>query len=389
MGYDYRTASSNPVGAVAPLSGPTYDVGNTVAAFVSRLSPSKIILGVPYYGRAWSTDHSWIHATNVSGTKNGASTTVVYGTARQYAADHGRRWDPVEGVPWTAYQRQNCTAAYGCVNSWREIYYDDAQSLGLKYDLINRYGLRGAGIWALGYDGTRPELYQVLKDKFITDTIPPKITGSTISSSLVSPNGDGRMDSTTVRVRVTGLIRFGWLVEPFFDGIAGTSVRSGSLTGKTPVFHWDGRNAAGAVVPDGPYRITVWTADASDNRASVQKVVVVDRRRAVAAVSARPSFISPDGDGHTDTTTLSMQADEAMTGSARLFDKTGATVRRWTFGAATSGSWVWNGRDLLGRTVADGQYTYEVRGLDRAGNLTVSQTPVHVDRTIRSTWTGV
>ena len=387
MGYDYRIGSSNPVGAVAPLNGPTYDVGNTVAAFVSRLPPSKIILGVPYYGRAWSTDHSWIHATNISGTRNGASTTVVYGTALQYAADHGRRWDPVEAVAWTAYQRQNCTATYGCVNSWRELYYDDAQSLGLKYDLVNRYGLRGAGIWALGYDGTRPELYQVLKDKFITDTIPPKITGSTISSSLVSPNGDGRMDSTTVRVAVTGLLRFGWLVEPFFDGIAGASVRSGSVTGKTVVFGWDGRNDAGAVVPDGPYRITVWTADASNNRASVQKVVVVDRRPAVAAVFARAGFLSPNGDGHSDTTTLSMQADEALAGYARVFDKTGATVRRWTFGAATGGSWVWNGRDRLGRTVADGRYTFEVRGLDRAGNLTVSQTPVRVDRTIRSlTW---
>ena len=71
---------------------------------------------------------------NISSTKNGASTTVVYGTARQYAADHGRKWDPVQGVAWTVYRRENCTATYGCVKPWRQIYYDDAKALGLKYD---------------------------------------------------------------------------------------------------------------------------------------------------------------------------------------------------------------------------------------------------------------
>ena len=44
---------------------------------------------------------------------------------------------------------------------------------GAKYDLVNAYGLRGAGIWALGYDGTRPELWNAIQAKFITDTTPP------------------------------------------------------------------------------------------------------------------------------------------------------------------------------------------------------------------------
>ena len=84
------------------------------------------------------------------------STSVPYAIARQYAADHGRRYDPVEGVAWTTYRRRNCTAA-GCVTPWRELYYDDATSLGAKYDLVNAYGLRGAGIWALGYEGVRTD----------------------------------------------------------------------------------------------------------------------------------------------------------------------------------------------------------------------------------------
>ena len=67
-----------------------------------------------------------------------------------------------------------------------------------------------------------------------------------------------------------------------------------------------------------------------------------------------------------------LRADEPITGTARMIDKTGATVRRWTLdrghgrrtGPGTAAT-------RAGRTVADGRYTFRVRGLDRAGNQTV------------------
>ena len=183
MGYDYRTSSASQAGSISPLSGPVYDLTDTVAAYAARVSPSKLILGVPYYGRAWSTDSSLLHANNISSTKYGTSVTSTYGTAVSLAAEHGRRYDSTEQAPWTAYQRQTCTETYGCVTAWRELYYDDAASLGLRYDLVNRTGLRGAGIWALGYDGTRPELYRALADKFLTDTTAPTVGVTTLAAS--------------------------------------------------------------------------------------------------------------------------------------------------------------------------------------------------------------
>jgi spore germination protein YaaH/flagellar hook assembly protein FlgD len=387
MGYDYRTGSSSVAGSVAPIAGPTYDIGDTIRAYLARIPASKVILGVPYYGRAWSTSSSALNAKNVSGAKNGASTTVVYGTAVTFAADHGRKWDSTEGVAWTVYRRKNCTAKYGCVNPWRELYYDDAKALGLKYDLINHYNLRGAGIWALGYDGTRTELYAMLKAKFITDTVPPVISASFLSGPLVSPNGDGRLETVTVRVTATGLIRYGWTVQPIVNGVAGSAVRTGGAPGRGAGFTWDGRDDKGRIVPDGSYRITVWTADASNNRAAVAKDVTVDRRPATVTARSSSSFISPNGDGHSDRTTLAMTADEAITGSARVFDSHGTTVRRWAFSKVTGGSWAWNGRNTAGTTVADGRYTFRVAGLDRAGNRTIRDLAVTVDRTIRSvTW---
>jgi spore germination protein YaaH/flagellar hook assembly protein FlgD len=173
MGYDYRTAGSSPVGSISPLAGPRYDLTDTVRAYLARVPPSKVILGVPYYGRAWSTTTDNVNATNISGTKYGPSASIVYTTAVEYAATYGRRWDSIEHTPWIAYRRQNCTATYGCVTAWRQIYYDDVTSLKQKYDMILRYGLRGVGIWALGYDGTRTELSAALVSKFVHDTTAP------------------------------------------------------------------------------------------------------------------------------------------------------------------------------------------------------------------------
>ena len=174
MGYDYRTASSGSAGSIAPLGGPSYDLVDTVLAFTDRVPAGKLILGVPYYGRAWSTVSDKPRSATHTGAKYGWSTSVTYDTAVALAKQHGRRYDGRDGSAWIAYQRRNCSPSSGCVTTWREVYYDDAQSLRAKYDMINRYGLRGAGIWALGYDGSRPELYQSIVAKFLHDTTPPE-----------------------------------------------------------------------------------------------------------------------------------------------------------------------------------------------------------------------
>ena len=183
MGYDYRTASSSNAGSIAPLTGPRYDLNDTIKAYTARISPSKVILGVPYYGRAWSTPSDAPNASNISGTKYGASAEPTYRQAADLVAQYGRRWDSVEQAPWTAYRKQTCTSTYGCVTAWRELYYDDAASLRLRYDLVNRTSLRGVGIWALGYDGTRPELRQALVDKFLADKTPPVVGVATLAQA--------------------------------------------------------------------------------------------------------------------------------------------------------------------------------------------------------------
>jgi len=219
MGYDYRTADASVAGSISPLSGPAYDLNDTIRAFTSLVSPSKVILGVPWYGRAWSTPNDDPHAKNISGAKFGHVAEPTYAMAYDLLRAYGRRWDPVEQSPWTAYRKQTCSPANGCLMAWRELYIDDAASLKLRYDLVNRAQLRGAGIWALGFDGAHPELRAALATKFLTDRTPP-VAGITTLAPRQRDEGfrvawtsydDSATRGYDVQVSVDGGSWRGWL----------------------------------------------------------------------------------------------------------------------------------------------------------------------------------
>jgi spore germination protein YaaH len=164
MAYHYSGSWSRSAGAVSPLHRRTYDVTDTVNEFLKLTTPDKIMLGLPYYGNVWSTIDSKLN----SRTRPGSSTygypgSVVYSTARGIAATHGRLWNDIEKVPWTRWQTRMCSS---CPLTWRQLYYEDAESLRLKHDLVLTKGLRGTGIWTLGFGGSGTELNDELRQSF-------------------------------------------------------------------------------------------------------------------------------------------------------------------------------------------------------------------------------
>jgi spore germination protein YaaH len=166
MGYDYSWSGSSRAGGVAPMeSSYMLDVNQSVTDFLSQMSASKLIWGVPYYGRTWRTTSSALNAPTVAGA-SGYSKAYYYTGAKSLAAAHGRRWDAVGQVPWFTYY--DSTA-----RSYVEGYYDDVVSLGAKYDMINRRGIAGVGMWHLLMDGGVSELWNLVANKFQRDTLPP------------------------------------------------------------------------------------------------------------------------------------------------------------------------------------------------------------------------
>jgi spore germination protein YaaH len=252
MGYDYRGSGSSYVGSIDPAAGPAYDLQDTIDAYAAQVSPSKLILGVPWYGRAWSTVSDAVNAKNQSGTKYGSSNTVVVDTAMDYAKQYGRRWDPRELSAWVAYQKQNCTATYGCVTTWREIYFDDPVALKARYDMINREGLRGAGIWALGYDGARTDMRQAIAEKFLNDHTAPlagvKALAATQSAETFSVSWLGTDESGVadydVQVSIDGGAWLDWVSHT-----TATSLPYSGASGHGAAFRVRARDTHGNVSP--------------------------------------------------------------------------------------------------------------------------------------------
>jgi flagellar hook assembly protein FlgD len=210
------------------------------------------------------------------------------------------------------------------------------------------------------------------------DTVAPALTASSISGSAFSPNADGALDTTRVSLAAAGLVGWGFDAAPLGGGTPGAPIATAAGSGPTAAYTWNGRAADGTVAPDGAYRVTLWAADAAGNRVAKAWDVALDTRRPVLTSSVTPASFSPNGDRAADTTTLQWSADESAAGVVRIFRGT-TTYRRWS--AGTSGSITWNGRTAAGVAVPDGRYTVRVELLDRAGNRSIRDVALVIDRT--------
>jgi hypothetical protein len=63
---------------------------------------------------------------------------------------------------------------------WRQLWYDDPDSFGAKVDYALEQGLAGIGIWALGHEAGREELWWTLRHRLsrIHDVAPPNGSAS-------------------------------------------------------------------------------------------------------------------------------------------------------------------------------------------------------------------
>lgn len=191
MGYNYRTDASATVGSTAPLrdgSG-TADLEATVREALSQAPGDKLALALPWFGRAWSTASDKAGAAPVSGDGIDTPAAPTYAEAVAQAVITGRQWDPQQASAWTAYPARQCST---CPAVWRQVWYDDADAFGAKMDLALGQGLAGIGVWALGQEGDREELWWALRER-----IEPGLDES-------PPNGSASLDPETVRGDLEG-----------------------------------------------------------------------------------------------------------------------------------------------------------------------------------------
>jgi spore germination protein YaaH len=169
MAYDFHYRGSDRTGPVSPIGGAgingNYDISTMLKDHLAQIPPNKLIMGVPYYGYDWLVDSPLPNSRRVDGNDDiGFSKSQTYGNAMELIIKYQPyvQWDALGMSPFFVYNDAETDAL-------RQIYYENEDSLKIKYELIKQNNLAGVGIWALGYDGGYQELWQLLGSEFIMD----------------------------------------------------------------------------------------------------------------------------------------------------------------------------------------------------------------------------
>jgi spore germination protein YaaH len=156
MGYAFAGSWSSTTGAGAPLTGGSINITDTVVDEYSAaraIAPEKIVLGCPHYGLHWTTTGSAARSSVISFIES-----PRYRVAQPESLTYGVQWDAVSQTPWYRYQ---------VGSTWHQVWFDNVDSLRLKYELAQDYDLGGVGMWALNYDGTLPDLWNLIDEEFV------------------------------------------------------------------------------------------------------------------------------------------------------------------------------------------------------------------------------
>lgn len=156
MAKDYYRSSSDIAGPVAPLYSDEKwthgSIKHTVESYLGQGIPKeKFIIMIAYYGSKWQTEDDQVPSKSIQFIGN-----LTYKTIKNQYPQRAN-FDPESQTNYLNIKEDN---------KFIQIWFDDSESLGRKYNFINKMDLAGVGIWALGFDDGYPDLWEVLHEKF-------------------------------------------------------------------------------------------------------------------------------------------------------------------------------------------------------------------------------
>lgn len=138
MGYDEHYAGSKEAGSVASIDY----VEDGIAQTVKEVPAEKVINAIPFYTRIWETTGDGI-----------SSQAVDMVTAEQFISNHGIT------AEWDETTCQNY-GEYTSGDSRYQVWLEDADSIRVKLNVMENYGIGGVAEWRLGFE--KPEIWDVI-----------------------------------------------------------------------------------------------------------------------------------------------------------------------------------------------------------------------------------
>ena len=205
----------------------------------------------------------------------------------------------------------------------------------------------------------------------------PVIGISLKDGKYFSPNGDGIKDLMYFDIKLPVSPSSVNTLSEWKLSIADSTgkiryERSGGPEGASENY-FDGKGSDGQILKDGIYR-AILTAKYKNGYVppvSISPDFILDVTAPAATVSVSDKIFN----GKKDLTFTQKQTtaeppfDDGKKWSGAIKNSDGEPVRTFAFGPKLADSFTWNGTDMNGRFVPDGDYVYELRGEDAAGNV--------------------
>ncbi len=186
MAYDFTPAGASEPGPVAPLPW----VRQVLSYTTSQVDPSKVFLGVPFYGYDWDLEES-PPATSF-GYDGAIDRLAMPGATGGFSAE--------SGSPWIRYIDEE--------GHEHEAWYENSESLELKLQAALDYEVAGFGAWRLGTDD--PDNWRVISN--LETPASPVSGGASTATSWYFPETSHWLEGEFLDYWLAngGLSRFGY-----------------------------------------------------------------------------------------------------------------------------------------------------------------------------------
>ncbi|MCX6311587.1 MAG: glycosyl hydrolase family 18 protein [Bacteroidetes bacterium] len=288
MGYDYYWSGSTTAGPEDPLynfqTSYNYTLTKSITYYLKQgMTPSKLILGLPYYGREWETVSSSIPSATTGNYTATKTFAVVKANANGYYSSP--LWDPNSFSTYFSFM---------AATSQRQQWCDNAYSMRKRFDVVNQRNIGGIGIWALGYDDGYSDYWNAISDKFTSCTVVP------CSDTLYDMGGpnrnyyDAENYTTTISPANASSVSLTFSqfdVELNFDTLwiyNGTSIAAPLIGAYT------GTNSPGTISSTGPSITIRFKSDNSTNRPGFTAVwnCSADNISPTTTIATPPSWVT-------------------------------------------------------------------------------------------------
>lgn len=162
MGYGYYYGGSSTAGPTDPLyqfgTSYNYTLSRSLTDYLNAGCPNnKLILGLPYYGYEWPTSSTTV-PSSTTGSGSAKTFKVVMDNTSGYYSAANHQYDQDSYSDIFVYNN----------GSIRQCFITLEGGFRKRLEHVDRAGIGGIGIWALGYDDGYNQMWNGIND-FLTD----------------------------------------------------------------------------------------------------------------------------------------------------------------------------------------------------------------------------